>query len=111
MKFMILMSEDPSWDDLSEEEQSQIIQDHEKFETDLKTQGCYIDSARFKPESGAAIEQLPTGEKNSVPAPVSGQGAIGGYYLIEAETLDQAMSWASRCRFITGTNWIYPLWT
>lgn len=110
MKFIILMSEDPSWDQLSETEQSQIIRDHGQFEEDLKAQGSYVSSARFGPDPGMALVQSADGIKSKTSAPRSGEGAIGGYYLIDVDSMEQALQWASRCRFITGTNWVYPIW-
>ncbi len=110
MRFIILMSADPSWDGLSESDQSRIIEEHEIFEADLKARGSYISSARFGPDPGRAVVQSSTGHRSTTSGPAPGEGAIGGYYLIETDTMDEALAWASRCRFITGTNWVYPVW-
>lgn len=110
MKFMILMSDDPSWDRLSEDEQNEVIAKHEQFEKDLESSGSFVASARFGPVSGAAISQNSTGEQTTIPNPLRGEGAIGGYYLIEVDGMETALDWASRCRFIEGANWVYPLW-
>ena len=110
MKFMILMSEDPSWDQLSKDAQNHIIKDHDQFENDLKSSGSFISSARFGPEPGAAIVQNSSGEQIKSANPDPGAGAIGGYYLIDVEDTATALKWAARCRFIKGTNWVYPVW-
>jgi len=34
---------------------------------------------------------------------------VGGFYIIEAASLDEAVSWAKRSRFITGWNEVRPL--
>jgi hypothetical protein len=110
MKFMILMSEDPSWDLLSDAEQARIIADHEAFETDLRAAGSFVASGRFGPAPGMCVVQSADRTKRIVAAPDPGKGAIGGYYVIDVEDMARALEWASRCRFITGTNWVYPLW-
>ena len=110
MKFMILMSEDPSWDALTEEEQNLIIEEHDRFEADLNDSGSFISSCRFGPESGSAIHQSSSGEIGVIPNPASGEGSIGGYYLIDVASMEAALEWAKRCRFVTGTNWVYPVW-
>ena len=51
-----------------------------------------------------------TGVKARLANPDPGKGAVGGYYLVDTENLEQALEWAAHCRFITGTNWVYPLW-
>lgn len=110
MRFMILMTEDPSWDDLDTAGQEEVIAAHEQFESDLKASGSYVDSARFNTAVALGVLQS-GGDKLEVPIPVSGKGSIGGYYLIEAGDLSEAMNWAKRCRFIAGYNWVYPVWT
>jgi hypothetical protein len=110
MKFMILMAADPSWDELSEADQKRIISEHGRFEADLRAQGSYLSTGRFGPEPGMAVLQSPAGRTSIVSAPEPGRGAIGGFYLIDVKDMNQALEWASRCRFISGTNWVYPLW-
>ena len=34
---------------------------------------------------------------------------LGGFYLIEAKSLDEAVVWAERGRFIPGSNEVRPL--
>lgn len=110
MKFMILMSADPSWDHLSEAEQARIIEEHARFEADLRAAGDFVSSGRFGPGPGAAVLQGPDGRKSVVPTPEPGSGAIGGFYVVDVDDLSRALEWASRCRFIAGMNVVYPLW-
>ena len=110
MKFMILMSDDPSWDELTEAEQANIVEQHDAFETALQAAGALIDSARFGPDPGKAVLRRASGKRTTIANPRAGEGAIGGYYLIDVPTIDDAVDWAERCRFITGTNWVYPVW-
>lgn len=109
MRFIILMSADPSWDELSSAEQAQVLAAHERFEADLRAAGGYLGSERFGPDPGMSVVQSAVGSQSVTAAPEPGRGAIGGYYLIDAEDMDRALAWASRCRFIPGTNWVYPI--
>ena len=110
MKFMILMSADPSWEALSALEQTRVIQEHDRFEADLRAVGAFVSSGRFGPDPGLTLVQEADGSKRVIPAPDPGAGAIGGYYIVDVEDMNQALTWASRCRFIAGRNWIYPFW-
>jgi len=110
MKFMILMSADPSWDHLSEVEQARIIGEHERFEVDLRAAGGFVSSGRFGPGPGAAVRQGRDGGKSIVATPEPGEGMIGGFYVIDVADMNQALEWASRCRFIAGTNTVYRFW-
>ena len=35
---------------------------------------------------------------------MSGPEQVGGYYIIEADTLDEAVEWARRGRWLVGSN-------
>ena len=109
MHYMILMSADPSWDALSDAEQARIVEEHGAFEAALSEAGALISSARFG-TTGMAVVQAADGAQHRVPLPAPGAGAIGGYYLIDVDSLEVALDWAARCRFIAGTNWVYPMW-
>lgn len=110
MQFMILMSEDPAWYELPEAEQTAITQAHSDFESALSAQRKYISSARFRADEGQSVHQNDDGIQDISEAPEAGSGALGGYYLIECDTMEEALHWAQRCRFVTGTNTVYPLW-
>jgi hypothetical protein len=36
--------------------------------------------------------------------------ALGGIYVIEAESMDEALEWARRSRFMVGSNEVRPIW-
>ena len=111
MQFIILMSEDPNWDELPGAEQSAIVQAHSDFESALSREGKFISSARFRADEGQCVQQNAEGIQQVSVAPEIGKGALGGYYCIECDTMEEALHWAQRCRFITGTNTVYPLWS
>ena len=110
MKFMILMSDDPSWDALNDVEQARVIEAHTRFEADLHESGSFVSSARFGPGPGRAIVKAANGETSASANPAQGKGAVGGYYLVDVQDMDEALKWAERCRFIAGPNWVYPIW-
>ncbi len=109
MRFMILMSDDPSWDALSSEAQAAVFAEHERFESELRASGAFVSSERFEPGTGGAVERDAHGATLRAANPEQGRGAIGGYYLVDVADLDAALGWAERGRFIAGTNWVYPV--
>ena len=91
MQFMIFMSEDPAWYELPEAEQTAITQAHSDFESALSTHGKFISSARFRADEGQCVHQHDDGIQDITEAPEAGRGAIGGYYLIECDTMEEAL--------------------
>ncbi len=109
---MILMTSMPSaWEALSTDEQRSVGEQHEKFTNALEAEGrfvgCYelgpVDEARTirRDREGNLSEHC--GGFSEAPE------VIGGLYVIEADSMDDAMQWARRSRFIAGSNEVRPL--
>ncbi len=112
MKYLILMTSAPgAWEALSTDEQQSVIVQHEKFTNDLEADGHYVCSYQLGPAADARTIRR-DGEGNL--SEHSGTFAktpevVGGLYVIEAGSMDDAMQWARRSRFIAGSNEVRPL--
>lgn len=109
---MILMSDvEGVWDSLSEAEQSRIIQQHEAFEKALRTEDKFVCSFRAAPAVEArTVRRDESGSVRVDAGPfTSGSESLGGLYVIEADSMEEALQWAERCRFIQGANEVRPV--
>jgi hypothetical protein len=84
---------------------------HMSFSRELHDAGAYVDSAPLAPAEAAKTVRIRDGERLVVDGPFADTKEIlGGYYLIEAESLDAAVEWAQRLRSnVDGSIEIRPL--
>jgi hypothetical protein len=107
MKFVILMTDGGgAWDALSPARQTEVMEEHRRFRAALEAEGKYIASYQLEGRAAARTALRDARGRISV---VDGPFAetkevVGGFYVIEAESLDEALEWAKRSRFITGSN-------
>lgn len=113
MKFMILMSDlEGVWDALSEAEQDRVVKEHGEFERALRAEAKFVCSYRLAHPPEARTVRLGAGgqiQRQAGPF-TSGHESLGGVYVIEAESMDEALQWAERSRFIPGANEVRPLY-
>ena len=113
MKYLILMtSPEGAWEALSHQEQEGVMGQHEAFTQKLEAEGRYVCSYRLRPPDEARTVRR-DGEGN-LSVQVGGfaetEDEIGGLYVIEADSMEEAVEWGRRCRFIVGANEVRPLW-
>ena len=113
MRFIILMSaSDDEWNALTPDEQAAVVARHEAFGDALRSDDRYVDSYRFAPVAEArSVTRDREGGFSVTPGPATNpSAAMGGMYIIEAESMDEAVDWAQRVRFIAGTNEVRAVW-
>ena len=84
---------------------------HMTFSRELHEAGAYVDSAPLGPVDTAKTVRTRDGEQLVVDGPFAETKEIlGGYYLIEAESMDAAVEWATRLRSnVDGSIEVRPL--
>jgi hypothetical protein len=113
MKFVIAMTDiEGAWDGLPAEEQKRILARHEEFARDLKAAGSFVEVLHFHPRSEARTVRMDaSGHRATAEGPFSdAQEYIGGFYVIEAESLEEAAKWARKGRFMIGANEVRQVW-
>ncbi len=107
MKYLILMSvTEGDWDRLGPAEQEEVFRKHEAFEGALRREGKLVSSGRLAPAADARTVTL-RGDRRFVVRDgpfAETKEVVGGYYIIEAESLAEAVEWGKRGRFIAGSN-------
>ncbi len=110
MKYLILMTSIAGeWDKLSPDEQRAIVEKHARFSRALESENRLVASWRLD-DQARTVRQDSAGTISESDVPFSGSGeSVGGLYVIEADSLDEAVEWGRRGRFMVGANEVRPL--
>ena len=112
MKFAILMTDGGgAWAELTPARQAEVLEEHRRFRAALETQGKFVASYQLAPrEQARTARRDATGAVRVTDGPFAEtKEVVGGLYVIEAESLDEALEWAKRSRFIPGSNEVRPV--
>jgi hypothetical protein len=98
VKYMLMICRDePVWDKLSLNERQQIYADTLKLSEELTTRGQYLGGFPLHPSSSATSVRVRDGKRLVTDGPFAEtREQLGGYFLIEAKDLDEAIGIASR---------------
>ena len=112
MKYMLLIYDDEkAWAKFSETERQQYMGEYMQFTQQLKSGGQWVASSQLHPTSAATSVRLRNGKRLVTDGPYAEtREQLGGYYLVEAKNLDEAIGIAARlpsARF--GTIEVRPL--
>jgi hypothetical protein len=99
MKYLcLLFSEEAAWGRMSKAEQDAGVQQYAAYSADLKASGHYVTGQRLQPVSSATVVRMRDGKMSTTDGPYAEtKEQLGGYYLIEAKDLNEALQVASRC--------------
>jgi hypothetical protein len=112
MKYMLLIHQDErGWDKLSEAERQQIYGEYRKFSEELKASGHYLAGSELHPTAAATSVRVRDGKRLVTDGPFAEtREQLGGYYLVNAKDLDEAIGLAARVPSArVGTIEIRPL--
>lgn len=110
MKYLISMADvEDEWDGLPDEEKERIGGRHDAYQRELGDRfvGCY----GIRPSTEAKTVRLNADGAFTVsdgPATPSKE-PVGGFYIIEAESMEEAVDWAKKGRFRPGPNEVREL--
>ena len=113
MRYAIAMTDiEGTWDALEPERQQEILTAHERLKTELRAAGRYVDALHFHPRSEARTVRMHTdGSLTTSAGPFSqADEYVGGIYVIEADSMDEAVAWAEKARFMIGANEVRQIW-
>ena len=113
MQYLLMLYADESgWTKMSKAEQEQGVAAYGAYTQALKTAGAWIGSNRLQGIDTATTVRLVNGKSQVLDGPyVDTKEQLGGYYLIEAPNLDEALAWAVRCPGAGhGTIEVRPVW-
>lgn len=112
MKYMLLIHEnEKDWAALGDAETRQLMGEYRRFTEEIRASGHLVGGAQLQPTSTATSVRIRNGQRLVTDGPFAEtHEQLGGYYLIEARDVDEAIAIASRipsARF--GTVEIRPI--
>lgn len=98
MQYLLLIHDDEgSWDRLAEQEQTAIVQEYGAFTAALRESGAFVGANRLRPTSTAVTVRVRDDETVVTDGPFAEtKEQLGGYYLIDVDSLDEALEWAAK---------------
>jgi len=112
MKYMLLIHhEENGWEKLTEEERKAIYGEYRKFTEDIIASGNYVAGDELHPTTTATSVRVRDGKRLVTDGPFAEtREQLGGYYVIKANDLDEAIGIASRIPSArTGTIEVRPV--
>lgn len=112
MKYMLLICDDEkAWGRLGEAERQQIYAEYRRFTEEIAATGNHLGGSELQPTSTATSVRVRGGKRLVTDGPFAETGEqLGGYYLIQAKDLDEAIAIAARIPSArTGTIEVRPL--
>ena len=98
MKYILLIHNDEkAIGSLSEAERQAIVMEFRQFTQDVKASGHFVASARLHPTTSATSVRVRDGKRLVTDGPFAEtREQLGGYFLIEAKNLDEAIAIAAK---------------
>jgi hypothetical protein len=98
MRYVLqIYSPDGYWDSLAPKERDTLYKEYFAFTRALSEQGILVGSHELEPASTATSVRVRDGEMLVTDGPFAEtKERLGGYYVIDADSLDEALEWAAR---------------
>jgi hypothetical protein len=98
MQYLLLINDDEShWGEMPEDEHNAIYGEYMQFTEDVQSRGILVGANQLQPGSTATVVHVEDGSTITTDVPFAEtKEVLGGYYLIDVETLDEALEWAAK---------------
>jgi hypothetical protein len=98
MQYMLLIyNDEQAWATLSDAERGQIFGEYGEYTKGLRESGAFVAGDPLQPISAATSVRVRDGQQLVTDGPFAEtKEQLGGYYLVEAESLDEAIEHASK---------------
>lgn len=114
MQYLLMIySEEGSWNSMPEEAKRQGMMAYTAYTEALRKAGILLGSNRLRDASDGTTVRVTDGKTKVQDGPYADtKEQLGGYYLIEAKDLDDAITWAARCPGAAhGAMEVRPVWS
>ena len=113
MKYLFLLHDDEdAWAAMEEDKRNEIFGAYNAYTEELKKAGAYISGAPLEHSKNGKRVRAPGGSMTVQDGPFAdGKEQLGGFYMVEAKDLGDALDWAARgpgARY--GCLEVRPLW-
>jgi hypothetical protein len=94
---LLIYNEEGTWQALSDEQRGQMMKDYRAFTDELQSAGAMVAGDALQPTSDATTVRVRGDDQLVTDGPFAEtKEQLGGYYLIEADSLDEATEWAAK---------------
>jgi hypothetical protein len=113
MRYLLLIcSDDKTAPPPPRAEMEAIVQGHGRFSAELRAAGKAVAGERLRPDSEGSRVRLKAGQRQVMDGPFTEtKEALGGFYLIECDTREEAVEWAKKIPLHEGAFIdVRPVW-
>jgi len=97
MKYLCLICAEKVMEQMSKADADKHYEEYREFTTDIRKSGYFVDCNRLLPPSAAITIRVRKGQISSTDGPfVETKEQLGGYYVIEARDLNEAIQVAAK---------------
>ena len=98
MKYMLLIyTNEQAWADLDDAERNRLMGEFRKYSEDIQASGHYVSGSQLAPVAMATSVRMSGGKRVVTDGPFAEtREQLGGYYLVDARDLDEAIGLAAR---------------
>ncbi len=98
MQYMLLIyGDEAAWANMGEDERGRVYGEYMTFTDELRESGAFVAADQLQPAATATTVQVRDGERLTTDGPFAEtKEQLGGYYLIDVESLDEALEWAAK---------------
>jgi hypothetical protein len=98
VKYILLIHDnEQEWSRLSDTERQAMMAEYRQFSEQLKAAGQYLGGSQLHPTTAATSVRIRDGKRIVTDGPFAEtREQLGGYYLVEARDLDEAIGLAAR---------------
>ena len=114
MQYMLLIYNPPTdWESIPAEQRQAVMEAYFHFTEELRGSGKMVAGDALQPTSTATSIRVRDGETLTTDGPFAEtKEVLGGYYLIDVDTIDEALEWAAKIPGATfGTVEVRPVVT
>ena len=98
MQYLLLIYDsEKEWAKMSQAEQGKMYEEYMEFTSDIKAKGNHLAGHQLQPIATATTVRIRNGKRLTTDGPFAEtKEQLGGFYMIEAKNLDEAIEIASR---------------
>lgn len=100
---LLIYSREVPPEQVSEQEFAQIMTEYNAYTKTVRERGAYLGGEALRPTPTATTVRVQNGKRMVTDGPFAEtKEALGGFYLVEAKSLDEALEFAALC---PGAKW------
>jgi len=112
MRYLLLICSDKNQPAPSPAQMDAMVQGHGRFAQELHAAGKMVHGERLRPDADGSRVRFKAGQRQIMDGPFAEtKEALGGFYLIECDTKEEAVGWAKKIPLREGGFIdIRPIW-